>query len=36
MLVSNYTNMVNFHPLYVAGSGSETQPQVSENLNKMT
>ena len=33
-VVSNYTYMSNFHPLEVVGRGSETQLQVSENLNK--
>ena len=32
-LVSNWTNMSNFHPLEVVGRGSETQLQVGENLN---
>ena len=27
--------MSNIHPLGVVGHGSETQPQVGENLNKM-
>ena len=35
-LVSNSTNISNFHPLEVAGRGSETQLQVAENLNKLT
>ena len=29
-------NMHNFHPLEVVGRGSDTQPQVGENLNKLT
>ena len=33
-VVSNQTNMSNFHPLEVVGCGSETQLQVGENLNK--
>ena len=32
-LVPNYTNMGNFHSVEVMGRGSETQPQVGENLN---
>ena len=32
-LVSNSTNISNFHPLEVVGRGSETQLQVGENLN---
>ena len=32
-LVSNYTNMIYFHPLEVVGRGSETQLQVGENVN---
>ena len=35
-LVSNYANMSNFEPLEVVDRGSETQPQVVENLNKLT
>ena len=34
--VSKETNVSNFHPLEVVGRGSETQLQVSENLNKLT
>ena len=32
-LVPNWTNFSNFHPLEVVGRTSETQLQVSENLN---
>ena len=32
-LVSNETNMSNFHPLEVVGRGSDAQLQVGENLN---
>ena len=35
-LVSNETLMSNFHSLEVVGRGSETQQQVSENLNFIT
>ena len=35
-LVSNLTNMRDFHPLEVVGRGSETQLQVGENLNELT
>ena len=31
-LVSNYTNLITFYRLEVAGRGSETQLQVGENL----
>ena len=31
-LVSNYTNMSNFHPLEVVCRGNEKQLQVRENL----
>ena len=31
-LVSNYTNICNFHPLEVVDRGSETQLQVGEKL----
>ena len=34
--VSNIINMSNFHPLEVVGRGSETQPEVGANLNKLT
>ena len=34
--VSNSTNTGNFQPLGVVDRGSETQPQVVENLNKLT
>ena len=30
------TNMTNFQPLDVVDRGSETQPQVVKNLNKLT
>ena len=32
-LVSNQTNMGNFHPFEVVGRGSETQLQMDEKLN---
>ena len=32
MLVSNSANMSNCHPLEVVCRGSETQPQVGQNL----
>ena len=35
-LLSNITNMSNFQSLEVVDRGSETQPQVVENLNKLT
>ena len=34
-LVSNETNMSNFQPFEVEDRGSETQPQVVENFNKL-
>ena len=34
-LVSNLTNISNFHPLEVVGRGSETQLQAGENLNSI-
>ena len=34
-LASNSTHMSNFQPLEVVDRGSETQPQVVENLNKL-
>ena len=34
-LVSNETNMSNFHPLEVVSRGSETQLQVGENVNDL-
>ena len=34
-LFSNLTKMSNFQPLEVVDRGSETQPQVVENLNKL-
>ena len=34
-LVSNQTNMSNFHPLEVLGRDSETQLQVGEKLNNL-
>ena len=33
-LVSNSANISNFQPLEVVDRGSETQPQVVENINK--
>ena len=35
-LVLNLTNMSNFQPREVVYRGSEIQPQVVENLNKLT
>ena len=35
-LCSHDTNRSNFQPLEFVGRGSETQPQVVENLNKLT
>ena len=35
-LVSNSTNMSNFHPLEVVDHGSETQPKVGEKLYLLT
>ena len=35
-MVLNETNMSNFAPLEVVDRGSETQPEVVENLNKIT
>ena len=35
-LVSNKTNMGNFHALEIVDRGSETQPKEVENLNKLT
>ena len=34
-LVSNLENMSNFQPLEVVDRGSETQPKVAENVNKL-
>ena len=36
LLVSNEINTSNFQPLEVVDRGSETQPPVVENLNKLT
>ena len=35
-MVLNLPNMNNFHPLEVAGRGSETQLQVGKNLKSIT
>ena len=35
-LLTNLANMSDFQPLEVVDRGSETQPQVVENLNIMT
>ena len=35
LLLSNITNMSNFHPLEVVGRGSHPQLQVGDNLNKI-
>ena len=36
VITNKITNMHNFHALEVVGRGTETQPQVVDNLNKLT